>query len=311
MLLSALVLAGGLVLLILAADAFVTGAARISLALRISPVVVGAVVIGFGTSAPEILTAVLAAVEGAPALGAGALVGSNIANLAFIAAIAALIAPLHVHSSTLRREAPLATAAVLVFAVVLLIGPSVIAGVVMIGLIVAATLRIIRGPADSDDALGVDAVEETDQPHRPMPEALRAALGLVGTVAGAQLVVSGARDIALGVGLSEAFVGLTLVAVGTSLPELASAVQAARRGHTDLVIGNILGSNIFNSLAAGGLLAIVAPGAIAAEIGYVSIGLMAATALLAFVAITTGGRLSRREAVVLLVFYAAAVPLMA
>lgn len=144
-----------------------------------------------------------------------------------------------------------------------------------------------------------------------MPEALRAALGLVGTVAGAQLVVSGARDIALGVGLSEAFVGLTLVAVGTSLPELASAVQAARRGHTDLVIGNILGSNIFNSLAAGGLLAIVAPGAIAAEIGYVSIGLMAATALLAFVAITTGGRLSRREAVVLLVFYAAAVPLMA
>lgn len=308
MLLSAVILAGGLLLLVVAADQFVSGAVRISLALRVSPVVVGAVIIGFGTSAPEILTAVLAAAEGAPALGAGALVGSNIANLALVAAVAALICPLHVSSQTLRREAPMATAAVLLLAVVLLVGPTVLTGVVFLLLLAAAGWRIVRGTTDEDDVLGDEALGVAERQHRPVPEGLRAVLGLVGTVAGAQLVVTGARDLALELGLSEAFVGLTLVAIGTSLPELASAIQAARRGHTDLIVGNVLGSNLFNSLAAGGLLAIVAPGAIATDVGIAAIVLMAVTAVLAHVLLATGRRLGRREAVLLLVVYAGLIP---
>lgn len=309
--LSALTLAGGLVLLVVAADQFVTGAARISLALRVSPIVVGAVVIGFGTSAPEILTAVLAAVEGSPELGAGSIVGSNIANLALIASVAALITPLAVHSSTLRREAPMATAAVLLFAVVLLAGLSVPAGIALLVLLVAAGVRIVRGAAGDEDVLGDEARAAAERPHRPLPEGLRTALGLAGTVAGAQLVVTGARDVALEIGLSEAFVGLTLVAVGTSLPELASAVQAARRGQTDLIVGNVLGSNLFNSLAAGGALAIIAPGDISAEVGVYAVTVMAATAVLAHALLATGRRLGRREAVLLLVVYAALLPFLA
>lgn len=309
--LSALILAGGLVLLVISADQFVTGAARISLALRVSPVVVGAIVIGFGTSAPEILTAILAAAEGSPELGAGSIAGSNIANLALIASVAALITPLAVRSSTLRREAPMATAAVLLFAVVLLVGLSVPAGVALLVLLVAAGMRIVRGAANDDDVLGDEAREAAERHHRPIPEGLRTALGLAGTVAGAQLVVTGARDLALDVGLSEAFVGLTLVAVGTSLPELASAVQAARRGETDLIIGNVLGSNLFNSLAAGGALAIIAPGDIADEVGVYAIVVMAVTAVLAHVLLATGRRLGRREAVLLLVVYAALLPFLA
>lgn len=309
--LSVLILAGGLVLLVVAADQFVTGAARISLALHVSPIVVGAVVIGFGTSAPEILTAVLAALEGSPELGAGSIVGSNIANLALIASVAALITPLAVRSTTLRREAPMATAAVLLFAVVLLVGLSVPAGIALLVLLLAAGVRIVRGAAGDEDVLGDEAREAAERPHRPLPEGLRTALGLAGTVAGAQLVVTGARDLALEIGLSEAFVGLTLVAVGTSLPELASAVQAARRGETDLIIGNVLGSNLFNSLAAGGALAIIAPGDISAEVGVYAIAVMAATAVLAHVLLATGRRLGRREAVLLLVVYAALLPFLA
>lgn len=309
--LSALILGAGLVLLVIAADQFVTGAARISLALRVSPVVVGAIVIGFGTSAPEILTAILAAAEGSPELGAGSIAGSNIANLALIASVAALITPLAVRSSTLRREAPMATAAVLLFAVVLLVGLSVPAGVALLVLLVAAAVRIVRGAAQDDDVLGDEAREAAERDHRPIPEGLRTALGLAGTVAGAQLVVTGARDLALEVGLSEAFVGLTLVAVGTSLPELASAVQAARRGETDLIIGNVLGSNLFNSLAAGGALAIIAPGDIADDVGIYAIVVMAVTAVLAHVLLATGRRLGRREAVLLLVVYAALLPFLA
>jgi cation:H+ antiporter len=254
-------LIAGLIVLAKAADVFVEAAGGLALALRMSPVVVGAVVIGFGTSAPELLVAILAVAQGSTDVAIGNVVGSNVANVTLVAAIPALFAPLAVSSQTLRREAPMSAAAVALLAVLLQGGLTRIEGIGPVAALGVAVLVLLRAPGP-DDPLGHAATAHSDPSTGGPPgrQALRTAGGLAGVLCGAQLTLSGARGIAAEVGLSEGVVGLTVVAVGTALPELATGIQAVRREQTDLFVGNLLGSNMFNSLGVGGVIALLAPG---------------------------------------------------
>jgi cation:H+ antiporter len=254
--LSLLVLAIGLVVLIVGADQLVEGSARLSRGLGLSPVVVGVVIIGFGTSTPELLVTLLAAVEGVFDLGVGNIVGSNIANVLLVVGAGAVVGPVVIGRTTLRREVPLSLLSVAAFAWAIQ-GPLrrldalllLVLLVVVVGLILSLARRDLRTGAPSAAVAGV--AELDDGPVGTGSAAIRALLGLTATLAGAQAVVLSGGAIAEGAGLSEGLIGLTLVAVGTSLPELAAAVQAVRRQETDLLVGNVLGSNLFNALAVG------------------------------------------------------------
>lgn len=301
----------GLFLLTRAADEFVDGAANVAGTLRVSAVVVGAVIVGFGTSAPELLVSSLAAANGDLALGVGNVVGSNVANLSLVLAAAAFIVKLQVSSSVLNREAPLSLLSVLAFAWFAHDGLARWEGVVLLlGLAAALSWIVLGGRVPVAPELSLDPAFED---HTALgPELARTGVGLVGTVAGAQLLVWGATAIADWAGLTGGFVGFTLVAIGTSLPELVTAVAAARKGQTELILGNLLGSNMFNSLAVGGAIALIGPGPIGDRaLATVGLGCMVAVAVIAWIFMVTFKRVHRGEAAVLLAIWVAAVVLMA
>lgn len=313
-LLAGLAVAVGLVVLAVSADRFVAAAARLSVALRISPVVIGAVVIGFGTSAPELVVSVLAAVQGSLDIAVGNIIGSNVANLTLVLGIAALIAPIAVSSPTLRREAPMATGAVVLYAGLLLWGDGLgdVEGAVLAVATVAATVVMIRGGRDRDDVLGAQTAAFVDHGADAISvrrQALWCVVGLLGTVLGAQAVVWGARELAAFVGLGEGFVGFTLVAVGTSLPELVTSIQAARRDEPDLIVGNLLGSNMLNSLLVGGFTGILGADVLA-EPGLAGVpnAAMVVIALVAGVMMLTRRHVDRWEGAVLLIAYLGLLP---
>jgi cation:H+ antiporter len=297
----------GIALLARAADAFVEGAANVAGSLRISPVVIGAVLIGFGTSLPELLVSGLAASDGNLDLGVGNIVGSNVANLTLVLGAAALIVPVLVTRSVLGREAPLSLLAVLLFAYFTAGGLRLWEGVVLlVCLVVVLSWIMFAGREEVVESLVIG------EEHSLSYQLVETALGLVGTVLGAQLLVWGAVAIAGSADLSGGLVGFTLVAVGTSLPELVTAVAAARKNETELILGNLLGSNVFNSLAVGGIIAIIGNRAIDDEAlaTYGVVG-MALVALVAWSFMVTRRRLHRIEAFLLLAMWAGSVLLMA
>lgn len=308
----ALLVVGGIALLAVASDQLVVGAARVALALRVSPVLVGAVVLGFGTSAPEMLVSGLAAAQGDLELGLGNIVGSNVANLTLVLGAAAVIVPVRILGSTLRREAPLMVAALTLFALLAPAGLTTAEGLVLLAALVGALALVIGWGRSGGETELVVAVEEyvDDVPAPTGREAGRTVVALTGTLLGAQLLVGGATGIADALDLSGGFVGLTLVAVGTSLPELVTALAAARRREDDLVVGNVLGSNLFNALAVGALVGIVGSGPVAADrllgVGLVS---MVAVAAAAWGLMAARRTIDRHEGVALLVAYGAVVAL--
>ena len=303
----------GLVLLAKAADQFVLGAARIALVLRISAVVVGAVVVGFGTSAPEMLVSGVAAWQGDAEVGIGNIVGSNVANLTLVLGAAVLIIPIGVSGSVLRKETPLMVASVLLFGWFVQGGITPVeAAILLLALLVALAILIKTGSATPDPELEREVAEFASRAHMPRlrTEVLRTLAGLAGTVVGAQLLVTGAVEIADEWGLSGGFVGFTLVAIGTSVPELVTAVAAARAGEPDLIIGNLLGSNLFNSLAVGAVLVLAGSAELdAPRLLGVGVGAMVAVALGVWLLMLTGRRLSRWEGAFLLLVYAGSVVL--
>jgi cation:H+ antiporter len=313
MLLATLGIVAGLAVLTYAADQFVVGAARVATSLRLSTVVVGAVVIGFGTSAPELLVSGLASAGGSVDLAVGNIVGSNVANLTLVLGVAALITPIVVRSPVLKREAPISLAAVLVFAWVVQGSLSILEGAVLTVVLVAALGFIIVSARGGDPDLSSEVDEFlTDTPPSLRRESVRTVLGLLGTLGAAQVLVVSATTIAEELGLSQGFIGLTVVAIGTSLPELATAVQAARKGETDLIVGNLLGSNLFNAGAVGAVAAFAGSGLpIDRTISTLGVGLMVGVAVGATLFMITGKRVVRWEAIVLLLAYAATLPLLA
>jgi cation:H+ antiporter len=312
MALSVLGIVVGLAVLTYASDQFVVGAARVARTLRLSPILIGAVVIGFGTSAPEMLVSGLAGAQGSLDIGVGNIIGSNVANLSLVLGIAALVTPIVVSSPVLKREAPISLAATMVFAVVVqggLAGGE--AAILSVVLIVGLGL-IILGARLGDDAMTAEVDEFLTADTTTTREVIRTLLGLGFTLGSAQVLVVSAVTIADQLGLEEGFVGLTIVAIGTSLPELATAIQAARKGETDLIVGNLLGSNLFNAGAVGAVAGFLGPGALNdPSLTGTAVYLMVGISVLATVFMITGRRVGRREGAVLLLIYVAAVPLLA
>lgn len=300
----------GVIVLTVAADRFVEGAARLSFELRISPVVVGAVVIGFGTSAPEFGVSALAAAQDSLDIAVGNIIGSNVANLTLVLGSAALLSPIYIGSPTIRREIPLSTGAVLAFAILVQDRLGLLEGSLLLVGLAGATITIILGSRSPADALGAEVTEfGRAGEHSLRKEAARTVLGLVGTLAGAQAVVWGVRDIANAMGLAEGFVGFTVVAVGTSLPELVTSIQAARRGEPDLIVGNLLGSNLLNSLAVGGFVGIIGPDLLAEpSLTGLPVVLMVGVALVTALMMLTRRHVDRWEGATLLLIYAVALP---
>lgn len=307
MLVSTLLLVGGLVLLVAAADQLVVGSSRLSVALRVPPVVIGVVVIGFGTSMPELLVSGIAAIGGSIDLATGNIVGSNVANLLLVLGAAAAVTPLTIPSEIVRREVPLALLAVLAFAWVvrdrLLVSEAVVLAVLLVGI-----LGLVIILARFGSVTLAPAVEELQRGRVQVGrESIRTLLGLAATLAGAQAMVTGAVDLAAGMGLDEGIVGLTVVAVGTSLPELAAAAQSARRGEAGLLLGNLLGSNVFNATAVGAV--VVAAGAaeglrVGPSLAGSSLAMVAAAVAVSLLLVVRH-RISRAEGIVLLLAYAA------
>lgn len=307
----ALLAVAGLAVLVVSSGRFVAGAAGLSLRLRVPPVVVGAVVIGFGTSAPELLTSGLAAAEGSHDIAVGNVVGSNVANLTLVLGVLAVTAAPAITSQVLRREVPLAVAGMLAFAATLqrLERWSALALLVAF---VAVMIVLLRASRVSDDALADDVERELDRRARRPTRSLVLECGaaLLGTVAGAQLLVSGAVSVAESLDVGEGLIGFTLVALGTSAPEIVTSVQAARRGEPDLAIGNVFGSNLFNSLAIGGIVGLISPGDVADGL-IVTAWCAVGAGVLVGGLMRSGRRLVRWEGVLLLGSYVAAIPLVA
>ena len=305
MLLAVVLLVVGIVVLTIAADHFVEGAVSLADVLNISPVVVGALVIGFGTSLPEMLVSGVAAVQGDSDLGVGNVVGSNVANLTLVLGLAALISVISIDSLTQRRELPLCIASVALFAILVQGGFRRWEGVVLLVALVATLTWLLSHAHDHDEE--APAVEHEGQ--TTATSVVRTVLGLVGTVGGAWMLVEGGVSLADELGLTGGFVGLTLVAIGTSLPEMVTAVVAARKGETELIVGNLLGSNIFNSLAVGAVLGLLGPGPLEdANLAGLATIVMIAVVVIAAIFFVTGGAVVRWQAIVLLGIYAAAMP---
>jgi cation:H+ antiporter len=249
--LSIVALLVGLGLLVVAADVFVGAAELVAMRRRWSPAVIGAVVVGFGTSLPELVTSVLAAFAGEADLAVGNAAGSNVANLLLILGLAALVAPLRARAAPPRRDAAIAgTAGVLLLLVSLDGGIGVLDAAILLTAILGLTAWQAAAGRTQPTEVGVSA---SGAVHLP----LRLAGGLLGVLVGAQLLVVGATRIAEQLGVPSIVVGAVLVAIGTSLPELATAIASARRGQTELLVGNLLGSNTFNALAVVGSAALV------------------------------------------------------
>lgn len=301
MTLDIVMLLGGLVILAFAADRFVVAAARLSRRWGVSPVLVGALIVGMGTSSPELLVSVLAAIDGELDLAIGNVVGSNVANVTLVIGVTAMVSPLGGSAKVLRREGVAMLLAVLVLAgMVYDLQVTRVEGLILVGGMVVATIFIVIW-AKADSSMAVASVEH-DQPLeiRVGKEAVIGVVSLAATLAGADLLVRGGSSLAAAMGVSSAFIGMTVVAVGTSLPELATSVAGVRRNEDDLVIGNVLGSNLFNALAVGGLAATIGPGALEPSFRVGALFMVASAAVAGWFAFT-GRKVVRWEAMLLVI----------
>lgn len=259
--------AAGLFALVWGADRFIFGAAALARNLGVAPLVVGLTIVAFGTSAPEMLVSAMAAWSGNPELSVGNALGSNIANVGLVLGASALVRPLAVHSKIVRRELPLLLV-VSAFALVLTLDRSLgrIDGILLLlgmGSLVVLTVREgLAGAKAGDDPLVKEFEAEVPSSVRTGRATLWFVVGLLTLLAGSRLLVTGAVSIARIFEIDELIIGLTIVAVGTSLPELAASVVAAFKGEDDIAIGNVVGSNVWNLLAVLAIPGVLAPGAI-------------------------------------------------
>lgn len=287
----------GLMMLVFAGDALVRGAAGLARRWGLSAVFVGAVIVGLGTSSPELATSLVAAFNGAPALAVGNAVGSNIANVLLVAGVGALARPLIMTPGAVGRDASIMMGATLLVMFALTrpeLGRGAGLGLLaLLAIYVIVTLLLDRRGGASAQTHEAEAALANGEIPTLRTAALRTGGGLAGVIIGAQILVYGATDVARAFGVSEAVIGLTIVAVGTSLPELAATIAAARRKESDVAIGNIIGSNIFNLLGVIGAAAAAAPLVTPLEVARVDMWVMGMAAALLLVFMTTVGRISR------------------
>lgn len=295
----ALSIIGGFIILTLGAEALVRGASAIALRLGITPLIIGLTIVAFGTSAPELAVSVKSALAGNSGIALGNVIGSNIANIGLILAITALIRPIQVQSQMVKRDIPLMILASMLFWGLLLDGElSLIDGVVLLSLLIGYLVFSYRSSKDANE--DGEIIEEG--PKNPLLSAAFIVVGIGMLVGGGIIFVDGAVELAKVFGVSEVIIGLTIVAIGTSMPELVTSVLAALKGQSDIAIGNVVGSNLFNILGILGVTAIVHP--VSAQ-GFQSFDfiVMLALAVIILPFAWSGLRIGRREGTVLLLSY--------
>jgi len=290
-------LAGGLVILWKAADLLVSGAVKLAERLGVSPLVIGLTVVAMGTSAPEVAASIAAAIRGQGDVAIGNVYGSNIANLALVGGLAALIRPLVIKKQTLRYQIPvMLLAALLLWPILHNLDLSRAEGIVLLA-VFAVLILLIVFMARKEERRDIRAQEHKDTHAigNMKKSVLLVVIGLAGLALGADIAVRGAVFLGDRIGLSKAVIGLTIIAIGTSLPELATCVVAAVKGQHDISIGNLVGSNIFNTLLVVGTAGVVRPFTIAPRLiaadYWIMIAVSAAFASLAIVGRRVIGRL--------------------
>ncbi|WP_273151154.1 calcium/sodium antiporter [Methylophaga thiooxydans] len=305
-----LAIVAGFAVLIWGADRFIDGAANIASNLGVSPLIVGLTIVGFGTSAPEMLVSALAAFEGAPALGIGNAIGSNITNVGLVLGITLLITPLVVHSDTLRREFPVLAFVMLVSLVLLLDGDldRTDGGILFVGFILTlcGMAWLALRSSGKADPLETEFAQEYATPSMTTKQSVfYFVVGLIALLVGSKSLVWGATGIAHLLGVSDLIIGLTIVAIGTSLPELAASVISALKNEHDIAVGNILGSNIFNIVAVLAMPGLIAPSDTDPLLLYRDFPFMAGLAigLYLFARFSPQGRIGRFAGVLMLLVY--------
>jgi len=261
-----LAIIAGFAVLIWGADRFVDGAASIATNFGISPLIVGLTIVGFGTSAPEMLVSALASYDGAPAMGIGNAIGSNITNIGLVLGITILITPLTVNSASLKREFPMLTL-IMAFALYLMwdLELSHLDGILLFSgfIILLFSMAYLAVKSSAKDPLAQEFEQEFTEHHMSTKKAILSfIIGLIALLVGSKALVWGATGIAQLLGVSDLIIGLTIVAIGTSLPELAASIISALKNEHDIAVGNVLGSNMFNLLAVLAMPGLIAPSAL-------------------------------------------------
>ncbi|WP_305909080.1 calcium/sodium antiporter [Methylomarinum sp. Ch1-1] len=311
MLINFIALAGGLVVLVLAADKFVSGTASIARNLGVSPLLIGLTIVGLGTSAPEILVSAIASLQGNSGLAVGNALGSNVANIGLILGSTALIAPLTFHSTLLKRELPMLTLISIMCFLMAFDGLSERDSMLMfavLALFIAWLARTAKKDLRKEDVFEQELEAEIPVGMSNLKAWTFFVLGLVGLLLSSRLLVWAAVNIAESFGVSDLVIGLTIVALGTSLPELAASIASVLKKEDDLAIGNVIGSNIYNLLAVYSLPGLIAPGPVAESVLTrdfpVMLGFTFALFLLGY-GFNRRGRVNRLEGAVLVAAYGA------
>ncbi|KUO65994.1 MAG: sodium:calcium antiporter [Alphaproteobacteria bacterium BRH_c36] len=314
----------GFALLIAGGELLVRGSVAVAQRIGVSPLIIGIVLVGFGTSMPELVISVQASLAGSPGISIGNFVGSNIANILLIVGVAALIAPLTVTSRALKRDGGVVVAASAAFLIIAFVSPlNQPIGALFVAMLAAYLVFAIRqerlAPEEGHSAaFEMSQAEEeflrngdhwaarrlkwSNRLGRTLPY-LMALAGLATIIFGGRLLVDSAVSLAREIGVTEAVIGLTIIAVGTSLPELVTSVVAARRGHSDVAVGNVMGSCIYNVLGIGGVVGLLAPTNVPEEIIRYDNFVMVGAAVALVVVAANGGRISRLEGTVMLAAY--------
>jgi cation:H+ antiporter len=294
----------GLVALFVGAEGLIRGSSSLALKIGITPLVVGLTVVAFGTSTPELVVSIKAAIIGNSSISLGNVVGSNIANIALILGLAALIRPLDIHANVIRREIPIMIGITVLLIVLLIDGElSFVDGLIFVlGIITYTVVNVLMARKEKNAEVEKE-FKEGLKTKLSVPVSIIFIIGGLGLmIVGANLFVNSSISIAKAIGVSDAIIGLTIVAVGTSLPELITSVVAAYKNESDIAIGNVVGSNIFNILGILGITAIVIPLS-SAGISYVDFGVMLFTAIILLPLSKTGFKITRLEGLSLVTGY--------
>ena len=299
MLLALIAVLAGIVLLVWSADKFIDGASATAHHLGMPSLLVGMIVVGFGTSAPELVVSVMAALDGNPGIALGNAYGSNIVNIALILGLTAIIHPIVVHSAIVRKELPLLLAVTVVAIIQIMDGELSRNDALLLFLLLFVYMgwTIWQGMRSKSDVLSHEFDFELQTHQMPLKKSIPLLIfGLIVLVISSRLLVWGAVEIAQSFGVSELIIGLTVVAIGTSLPELASSIAAARKGELDIAIGNVIGSNMFNTLAVVGLAGMIHPTTVPQEVlqrDMVVMGILTLSLLFFTISLKGHGRIGR------------------
>lgn len=308
MLIAILQIVSGFLMLLGGGELLVRGAVGISKKLGLSPLLIGLTVVAFATSSPELIVSITSALQGAQDLSVGNIVGSNIANILLILGASALITPIFVKGKEVRRDCWVMIGASVALTIVSQFGiiPRIVGGLFILAIVVYVFLSYRAEKCDSSEEAEAEAVEElNDAPNSLALSLVFLGVGLAGLIIGSNFLIKGATTIAEAWGVSQAVIGLTIVAIGTSLPELAASVISAAKGHSEMAIGNVVGSNIFNILLILGATSIIKPIHVNMHMAHFDMFIMIAVSLLTALLLVRRERLTRFAGVLFIAAYIA------